>query len=254
MAADNAARRPRENSSEGTLATRRSRARNSQAPTSLPTPRCAGPPGSRCARRREQPAPTPSPARRLKPQKRVHGSGPNARVAVARGDCAARSSLGSSGPRRPAPLLAPHASLLDESRAPATVGGCDWGAGYTNVTQWERIGGRTCVPRSVQRWVAGSGKALSPVRSRSEVGPGVGPGFVRTEYRGRSWLVRSGSPADPVLVTAGPGGGCAQWAGAPPTGCELGERSAPRAAILDTCWPRRLLTKALTPPLSPWSD
>lgn len=129
------------------------------------------------------------------------------------------------------------------SLAPQPPWGVAVGGGLHQCDSVARIGGRTCVRRSVQRWVAGSGEALSPVRSRSEAGPGAAPG-----------LVRNGSPADPVLVAAGPGGGCAQWTGAPPTGCELGERSAPRAAILDTCWPRRLLTKALTPPLSPWSD
>lgn len=83
----------------------------------------------------------------------------------------------------------------------------------------------------------------------------MGPGLVRSGYRAAPGFVRSGSPADPELVALGPGGGCAQWAGAPPTGCELGERSALRAAILDTCRPRRLLlTEPLTPPLSPWSD
>lgn len=207
MAVDNAARRPRENSSKGTLATRRSRARDSLAPASLPTPRCAGPPGSGCARRRQQPVPTRSPARRLQPQKRVHGSGPY--TLVARGDRAARSGLGFPGPLQTAPILAPYASLLAGSR-PQPPWGVAVGGALHQCDSVARIGGRTCVPRSVQRWVAGSGKALFPVRSKSGVGPGVGPGLVRSGYRTAPGLVRSGSPADPELDTAGPGGGCAQ--------------------------------------------
>lgn len=179
MAADNAARRPRENSSEGTLATRRSRARNSLAPTSLPTPLCAGPPGSRCARRREQPVPTPNPASRNAFTARVPMHGWRWPVGTAQ-HVPASVSQDRGGPHPSSHLTRPYWMSL----APQPP----WGAGYTNVSQWARIGGRTCVPRSLQRWVAGSGKALSPVRSRSEVGPGVGPGFVRTGDRGRSWV------------------------------------------------------------------
>lgn len=137
--------------------------------------------------------------------------------------------------------------------APSRRGGVALRGGLHQCDSVARIGGRTCVPRSVRRWVAGSGEALSPARSRSGVAPGVGPWLVRSGYRAATGLVRSGSPAAPELVAAGPGGGCAQWAGAPPTGCELGMRSAPRAAISDTCRPRRLLTEPLTPPLSPWT-
>lgn len=106
MAVDNAARKPRENSSKETLATRRSPTRNGLAPAYFPTPRYAGPPGSGCAQRRQQPAPTRSPGRRLQPQKRFHCSGPYA--PVARGDRAARSGLVFPGLRQTAPILAPH--------------------------------------------------------------------------------------------------------------------------------------------------
>ncbi|XP_076401197.1 uncharacterized protein LOC107402642 [Peromyscus maniculatus bairdii] len=130
MAADNAARKPRGNSSKGTLATRRSRAWNGLSPASLPAPRGAGPPRSGCAdascpvrssehggsSRVQEPRPA-APAAETCPR-----LGSLSAVAVPRGDGSVRSGLCFPGPRWPGPRLAPHASLPAETRAPAAAG------------------------------------------------------------------------------------------------------------------------------------
>lgn len=174
MAADNAARRPRGNSSKGTLATRRSRAWNGLSPASLPAPRGAGPPRSGCA---DASCPMRSsehggssrvqePGQPLQPQKRVRGLSPYPRWRCPAGtaQCVPASvSQDRGGPDLASHLTRPYRRRLELQplRGVAIKRGphcCDSGA---------RIGCRTCVPRSARRWLARSRKALLPGRCRS---------------------------------------------------------------------------------------
>lgn len=233
MAPDNTARRPRENSSKGTLATRRGTAWSPR-----PSPSRAVPRGGESSRLQPRDRPDAS-SRRNAFTARVPIHGWRWPVGTAQ-RVPASVSQDRGGPHPSSHLTPPYWLRLEP---PAAVGLTVRDALH-QCDSVARIGGRTCVPKSVKRWLAGSGEALSPVRSRAGVGIGLLLGWSEV---GRRLIPRWSMQ---VLVEAALSRRelrrlAASWES---------RASAPRAAILDTCRPRSLLTEPLTPPLSPWSD
>lgn len=194
------------NSSKGPQATRRSRAWNGLAPASLPVPRGAGPPGSgsadascpvRCSERggssrvqsRSRPAAPAAETRSRLGSLSAGGDDPRGR----------RKAFGPRFPRtrRPAPRLAPHASLLAETRAPDAAGRRDQARATPLGLRGADKLSHLCPEERA---------ALGGERRRGAV---AWEEQVLRESRAGPGLVRSGSRAEPELVAAGPGGGCA---------------------------------------------
>lgn len=139
----------------------------------------------------------PEPGQLLQPQKRERDKGPYPPGVMTLGDGAGRSGLGFPGPWRPAPRLAPHASLLAETRAPDAVGRRDQARATPLGLRGADKLSHLCPE---ERAALGGERRRGAVSWEEQVlrGSRAGPG-----------LVRSGSRTEPELVAAGPGVGCA---------------------------------------------